>query len=80
MLDIILAVFCLVGSLVLLTRRRKSSLPYPPGPKGYPIIGNMHHLPGEEKWEYFASLKPKYGATNHQYSPALLADHQHKGI
>ncbi|KAJ2911840.1 hypothetical protein MD484_g8575, partial [Candolleomyces efflorescens] len=38
-----------------------SSLPYPPGPKGLPIIGNLLDLPLDRPYEGYAKLSKQYG-------------------
>jgi len=39
----------------------KSRLPYPPGPKGLPLIGNILDLPrGMPVWEGFAKMAEMY--------------------
>jgi hypothetical protein len=38
-----------------------SGLPYPPGPKGYPIINNLFDMPIEVPWAAHAELAKKYG-------------------
>ena len=48
--------------LVAVRRWRKHHLPYPPGPKGYPIIGNVFDVPrGVPIWKGFTSMAHKYG-------------------
>jgi len=52
------------GALILLARAiwgKRSRLPYPPGPKGYPIIQNLFDLPLKTPWEGYAALSKKYG-------------------
>lgn len=36
-------------------------LPYPPGPKGYPLIGNVFDMPTEYAWISVYEMKKKYG-------------------
>ena len=53
-----------VSAIILVAARRwrKHRLPYPPGPKGYPIIGNVFDVPrGVPVWKGFASMAHKYG-------------------
>lgn len=40
---------------------RRSSLPYPPGPKGIPFIGNLRDLPSSHPWLHIANWKQTYG-------------------
>ena len=41
--------------------RNKSKLPYPPGPKGLPLIGNILDLPRDVPvWEGFAKMAETY--------------------
>lgn len=41
--------------------RKKSSLPFPPGPSRLPVIGSAHHIPEEDKWAVFAEWRKQYG-------------------
>ena len=53
--------FCILV-LILARRWRKPALPYPPGPKGYPILGNALDLPTSIPiCENFVSLANKHG-------------------
>ncbi|EAU83133.2 cytochrome P450 [Coprinopsis cinerea okayama7 len=51
-------------ALVLATYKRvrnRSRLPKPPGPKGYPIIGNLFDVPSKRSWIGYKELSEKYG-------------------
>ena len=66
-----------------LRRQPKSTLPHPPGPKGYPLIGNALDFPrGIPLWEGLASMAKQYGGICHvcQYSRLHLTsfDHRHR--
>lgn len=52
--------FCLTGLAVVRKTRRKQ-LPYPPGPKGYPVIGSLLDVPTEKSWLTYAEWGRTYG-------------------
>lgn len=53
--------------LILLRRRKKSTLPYPPGPKSYPILGNaLDLLLSVPIWETFVSLANVHSTPQHR--------------
>ncbi|KZO94968.1 cytochrome P450 [Calocera viscosa TUFC12733] len=39
----------------------RGKLPLPPGPKGYPVIGNLLDLPKENDWLVYSDLQKTYG-------------------
>jgi len=48
--------------LILVLNRKKPAVPYPPGPNGYPILGNVLDLPMSVPiWESFTSLAGIHG-------------------
>jgi hypothetical protein len=49
----------LVWAFLQLSRKR--SLPYPPGPKPWPIIGNLLDFPSEQEWLGFRKWNEQYG-------------------
>ena len=64
MIDISILYLLLFGVLIFaLVRKWKGpSLPYPPGPKGYPILGNVLDLTkGIPLWENVTSFANRYG-------------------
>lgn len=63
-LDLLLLVSA-TGVLLLLIskhiRAPRSSSPLPPGPGGYPLIGNIFGMPSSREWETFTEWGRKYG-------------------
>lgn len=60
------AVAVLTHTLVQLPanrRRNPSRLPFPPGPKGYPLIGNVFGMPTSQQWRTYAEWARVYGET-----------------
>lgn len=45
-----------------LTSRRRSGLPYPPGPKRIPILGNILQTPNIDIWKTAKEWGKDYGA------------------
>ncbi|KAI0761422.1 cytochrome P450 [Irpex lacteus] len=52
-------------SLIVHFSRRKQPAPYPPGPKGYPIIGNLLDMPTSLPWRTYMQWGEKYGDIVH---------------
>lgn len=48
------------AALTRLVLRQRPDLP--PGPKGYPIVGNLFDLPPSHVWEKFSEFGKQYGA------------------
>ena len=67
----LLALFITTGLLFRLRSwavRRKANpmgLPYPPGPRAYPLIGNIFDLPESYPWLKYAEWGKKYGDIVH---------------
>jgi hypothetical protein len=66
-----LTLFVLIATLRHL--RRQSTFPLPPGPRGYPVIGNLFDMPStnSQSWLTFAKWGKEYGIT---YAFSLLSD------
>ena len=59
------SVLALVATLIVIAAVRNKwgssrRPPYPPGPKGYPIIGNVFDFPHNPIWEALAKMSREY--------------------
>ena len=65
---IIYPLLVFISIFILAGRRKKPILPYPPGPKGYPILGNVLDLPMNVPiWENFLSLANNHGTPRRRF-------------
>jgi uncharacterized protein (TIGR03382 family) len=63
-LSVAVAVVLVVLTAVLWSfRRRRSAFPLPPGPRGYPLVGNLFDMPPlqTQNWLTFAKWGEIYG-------------------
>jgi len=58
-IDVSLVLFA--GYLLWQALNRSQNLPLPPGPKGYPVIGNLLGFPSTQPWLVFAEWSQKWG-------------------
>lgn len=57
----VLVVSSCVAVFLHILRRRRRALPYPPGPKGLPIIGNALDMPSKNPCLTYSQWGEKYG-------------------
>ncbi|KAF5327069.1 hypothetical protein D9619_004660 [Psilocybe cf. subviscida] len=50
-----------VAQELSLRRRNRARLPLPPGPRGYPFIGNVLDMPTSQQWRVYADWAKVYG-------------------
>ncbi|KZT37988.1 cytochrome P450 [Sistotremastrum suecicum HHB10207 ss-3] len=70
--QIVRAAILLVVILLLRYFRNRKRLPLPPGPKAYPLIGNVLDMPKSHEWHVFHDWGSKYGDV--VYASALGQD------
>lgn len=51
-------------ALVWFTKRKQAGLPFPPGPKAKPLIGNMLDMPQRKEVETFDKWHRQYGSSH----------------
>ena len=72
--DIPLAVVVAFSGLVFLVvvRAGKRRLPYPPGPRRLPIVGNLFSMPSQEEWVTYMKWSKDCGMGRPVVSPASV--------
>jgi hypothetical protein len=60
-LDILVLVTSLVAFLVIRDFQRRRGLPYPPGPRPLPLLGNLFDIPKKFSWLSYLRFSKKHG-------------------
>ena len=63
MTESLLLVFGVLTSFLILVTKLKSrySLPLPPGPRGWPLLGSFFEMPESFEWLHWAKFRDLYG-------------------
>lgn len=67
-LTILDLVFAALGVYIIKQLLKQRRLPLPPGPQGFPFIGNMLDMPKVKESEVFTGWRKRYGK---QYSLSI---------
>jgi hypothetical protein len=59
--DLFVLLFCFFAFQIINGRRRRRGLPYPPGPRPLPLIGNLLDIPKDFSWISYMEFSKKYG-------------------
>jgi hypothetical protein len=60
-LHIVVLVSSLAAFSAIRDRQRRRGLPYPPGPRPLPLVGNLFDIPNEFSWLTYVDLSKKHG-------------------
>lgn len=58
---LVLAGIVIVLAFWLIKRTNQPQNPLPPGPKGLPLIGNVHQMPKGQEWLTYREWSKTYG-------------------
>jgi hypothetical protein len=59
--DLLVLMLALATFIAIRDYQKRRGLPYPPGPRPLPLIGNLLDIPREFSWLWYLQLSKKYG-------------------
>ena len=59
--DFLLAIVVGFTWLMMRAGKRRRLLPYPPGPKRLPVVGNLFSMPSQEEWVTYRKWSEQLG-------------------
>ena len=60
-----LALFAFLSILLTFRdHRKRRGLPYPPGPRSFPVIGNLLDVPKLSPWSAYAKMSKRHGRSD----------------
>ena len=62
--DLLVAFISVYTVLAFQDNKRRRGLPYPPGPRSWPIIGNLLDIPDRHPWAAYAKMSKIYGTVH----------------
>ena len=63
--DTLPAFIALIGAYLIYQSLTSPNVPYPPGPRPFPFIGNLPDVPTSNQERAFADLAKIYGMSSH---------------
>ena len=79
--DILLAVVvALSGLAFLVARTGRRRLPYPPGPRRLPIVGNLFSMPSQEEWVTYMKWSQDCGMGRPVHARCIRAFVHHSAL
>ena len=66
-IDLLVLLSSLFALWAIRDYRRRGTLPYPPGPRPLPLIGNLFHIPKKFSWLAYTHFSKEYGMNRFIY-------------